>query len=180
MLLSHNIGTGDDGGDIGYLQPPVRVLGQVFDRCHLARRFLYMLEDFALRVDSINLTFKQRSFQRTEGQVVLVVTLQLPPARIDHGRQHIGIVVPVIRVREVDQLDILYRHAVHSQHRQDALVFLDAPPVVLESVQALGNADFLAFQITHPEDCLWRVPSCSRLRRVHASNPASGSCDSPH
>ena len=114
MLLGHYIGAGNDGGDIGNLQPPVRIPGQVLNGSKFTRRFLYMLEDSALCVDRIDLSFKQRSFQRTKGQVVFVVTVQLPMCRIDQGYQHLGIVVPVVRVREIDELDIFFRHAVHS------------------------------------------------------------------
>ena len=74
VLLGHHIGTGDNGGDVGHLQGPVRIPGQILDRLHFARRFLKMLEGFALSINGIDLAFQQRCLQRTEGQVVFVVT----------------------------------------------------------------------------------------------------------
>ena len=51
------------------------------------------------------------------------------------------------------------------EHQLDALFLLDAPPVGLDGVQALGEADFFAFQVGHPVDV---VPGAhhhgSRLR----------------
>ena len=38
------------------------------------------------------------------------------------------------------------------QHALDAHVLSNAPPVVFDGVQALRDADLLAFQILHPED----------------------------
>jgi len=53
MLLGHDIGARDDGGDIGHLQGPVWIPGQVLDRLELARRLLESLEDDALGIDRI-------------------------------------------------------------------------------------------------------------------------------
>ena len=84
---------------------------------------------------------------------MLVVTAHPQLRRVVHRQvQHLGLVVPVIRVGELDELDIVHGHVVQHQHVLDAHVFLDAPPVVLDGVQALRDADLLAFQILHPED----------------------------
>ena len=56
-----------------------------------------MLKGAALGVDCIDYALFQRGLQRTEGQVVLLVTLELQLRRVVHGLHHLGIVVPVIR-----------------------------------------------------------------------------------
>ena len=104
VLLGHHVGAGDGGGDVGHLQGPVRIPGQVLDRLELARRLLEMLEGLALGIDRIDDALFQRRLQRTEGQVVLVVTLEPQFGRVLHGLQHLGIVVPVIRVGELHDL----------------------------------------------------------------------------
>ncbi len=38
VLLGHHVAAGDGGGDVGHLQAPVRIPGQVLDRRELARR----------------------------------------------------------------------------------------------------------------------------------------------
>ena len=63
-----------------------------------------------------------------------------------------GIIVPVVRIGEFDDLHVLAGHAVHPEHQLDALFLLDPPPVVLDHVQALREADLLAFQFDHPVD----------------------------
>ncbi len=84
---------------------------------------------------------------------MLVVAAHPQLRRVVHRRgQHLGLVVPVIRVGELDELDIIHGHVVQHQHVLDAHVFLDAPPVVLDGVEALGDADLLAFQVLHAED----------------------------
>ncbi len=84
---------------------------------------------------------------------MLVVTAHPQLGRIVHRRdQHLGFVVPVIRVGELHELDIIHGHVVQHQDIFDGHVFLDAPPVVLDGVQALRDADLLAFQILHAED----------------------------
>ncbi len=152
VLLGHDLGAGDGRGDVGHLQGPVRIPGQVFDRFELARRFLQLLEDFALRVDRIDNALFQRGLQRTLGQVVLVVTHGLQFGWVFDGVQELGIVVPIVRVGELDDLDVFPGHAVHPQHQLDALFLLDAPPIVFDGVHALGEADLLAFQVGHPVD----------------------------
>jgi hypothetical protein len=130
--------------------------------------------NFALGVDRIDNTLFQRRFQRTEGQVALVVALQPQFRRVFHGVQHLRIVVPVVRIGEFHDLDVVHGHAVHPEHQLDALMLLDAPPVVLDLVHALRETDLLAFQILHPVDVVpWRAPSCSRLRAARASHPSS-------
>ena len=65
---------------------------------------------------------------------------------------HLGLVVPIVRVRELDDFHIVGCHAVDPQHQLDSGVFLDAPPVVLDGVETLGQADLLPAQVLHPED----------------------------
>ncbi len=97
---------------------------------------------------------QQRRLQRAEGQVVLVVAAHPQLGRVVHRRdlQHLRLVVPVIRVGEFHKLHIVHCHVVQHQHVLDAHVFLDPPPVVLDGVQALGDADLLASQVLHAED----------------------------
>ncbi len=84
---------------------------------------------------------------------MLVVTAQPQLRRVVHRRhKHLGLVVPVVRVGELDELDIIHGHVVQHQDVLDAHVFLDAPPVVLDGVEALRDADLLAFQVLHAED----------------------------
>ena len=84
---------------------------------------------------------------------MLVVTAQPQLRRVVHRRhKHLGLVVPVIRVGELDKLNIIHGHVVQHQDIFDAHVLLDAPPVVLDGVEALGDADLLAFQVLHAED----------------------------
>ena len=84
---------------------------------------------------------------------MLVVTPHPQLGRVVHRRdEHLRLVVPVVRIRELDKLDVVHRHVVEHQHVLDAHVLLDAPPVVLDRVQALGDPDLLALQILHPED----------------------------
>ncbi len=86
---------------------------------------------------------------------MLVVAPHPELGRVVHGRgQHLGLVVPVVRVGELHEFDIVHGHVVQRQHVLDAHVFLDAPPVVLDGVQALGDTDLLAPEIIHPEDRL--------------------------
>jgi hypothetical protein len=94
----------------------------------------------------------QRFFQRTDGQVVLVVALEPQLGRVLDGHQHLGIAVPVVRVGELLDLDVGAGHAVHPEHQLDALLLRDAPPVALPGVQALGEADLPALQVAHPVD----------------------------
>ena len=133
-----------------------------------------MLEGLALRVDRIDDALFQRRLERTEGQVVLVVTLEPQLGRVLHRLQHLGVVVPVVRIRKLHDLHVLHRHVVEPEHQLDALVLLDPPPVVLDGVQALREADLLALQILHPVDV---VPgahhhAAALVRRVrHAEEP---------
>ncbi len=84
---------------------------------------------------------------------MLVVTAQPQLRRVVHRRhKHLGLVVPVVRVGELDELDIIHGHVVQHQDIFDAHVLLDPPPVVLDGVEALGDADLLAFQVLHAED----------------------------
>ena len=152
VLLGHHVRTGDDGGRIGDLQLPVRVSGQVFHHPDFSGVLLQVLEHLALGIDGIDLSVQQRRLHRAEGQVALVVARGPEVSRIDHGRQHLRVVVPVIRVREFDDFDIVDGHVVHHEHAQDAHVLLDAPPVILERVQALREGDLFAFQVFHPVD----------------------------
>jgi hypothetical protein len=128
------------------------VPGEILDRLELARRLLEMLEGLALGVDRIDDALFQRRLQRTEGQVALVVALQPQFGWIFHGIQHLGIVVPAIRVGELHDLHVLPGHAVHPEHQLDALLLLDTPPVVLYLVHAFREADLLAFQVRHQVD----------------------------
>ena len=155
VLFARHIADRAGGRDIGPLQGPVRIIGQVLDGLDLARLLLDMLEDLALGVDRIDGAVEQRRLQRAEGQVVLVVALQPQLGRVLHRGEHRGIVVPVIRVGEFHDLHVVAGHVVQHQHQLDALLLLDAPPVVLDDVQALREADLLALQVLHAVD---RVP----------------------
>jgi hypothetical protein len=62
--------------------------------------------------------------------------------------------VPVVGIRKLDDLDILDAHVVEHQHVQDAVVLGDAPPVGLQRVQALRQADALALQVAHLVDAV--------------------------
>ncbi len=158
VLLGHHVGAGDNCGDVGDLQGPVRVSRQVLDRLELACRFLKVLERPTLRVDRVDDALFQRGLQRTEGQVMLVVALEPKLGRVLHRRPHHGrIVVPVVRVWELDDLHVLAGHAVHTEHQLDALLLLDAPPVVLDRVEALGEADLLSLQLDHSIDVVPRA-----------------------
>ena len=140
-------------GRVGDLDPPVRAKREVLDHRDLTGRLLEVLEHLALGVDRVDLAAQQRRLQRAERQVVLVVTAHPQLRRVVHRRrEHLGLVVPVVGIRELDQFDVVHRHAVEHQHVLDAHVFLDAPPVVLDRVQALGDADLLAAQVLHLED----------------------------
>ena len=56
-------------------------------------------------------------------------------------------------------------------------MFLDSPPVVLDGVQALRDADLLAFQILHPEDIV-ASPHCHTAAFVYPCRPQQhGSAD---
>jgi hypothetical protein len=127
------------------LQRPVRVARQVLDR-------LQVLKRLALGVDRIHEALLKCGFQRAKRQVVLVITLEPQLERIVHRIEHLRVVIPVIRTRELDDLDVVAGHAVEPQHQLDALFLLDTPPVVLDGVQALRQPDVLAPQITHPVD----------------------------
>ena len=81
---------------------------------------------------------------------MLVVALEPQLGGVVHRVEHLGLVVPVIRVGELDDLDIVTGHPVDPQHQLDALLLLDAPPVVLDRVQALGQPDLLALELDHP------------------------------
>ena len=82
-----------------------------------------------------------------------MVTLQPQINREVHGcGHHRRLVIPVVRVGELDELDVGHGHAVHPEHELDTLVLLNAPPIVLDLVHALGKADLLPFQVGHPED----------------------------
>ena len=91
-----------------------------------------------------------------EGVVVLVVAPHPQLGRVVHRCEHLGLVVPVVRVRELDELDVVHGHAVEHEHVLDAHVLLDPPPVVLDRVQALSDADLLALEILHPEELVVR------------------------
>ena len=71
--------------------------------------------------------------------------------------EHLRLVVPVVGVGELDDLDVVACHAVHPQHQLDAGMLLDAPPVVLDRVQALGQPDPLPLQLRHPVDVVTRA-----------------------
>ena len=74
---------------------------------------------------------------------MLVVAVQLPERRVVHGFQHRRIVVPIVRVGEINELDVFCRHAVHLQHRQDGLCSWMRHQSFFKVVEALGNTDLL-------------------------------------
>jgi hypothetical protein len=76
VLLGHDVGARDGRGNVGHLQAPVRIAGEVLDRRELARRLGDLLERLGLHVHRINDALFERGLQRTEGQIALVVTLQ--------------------------------------------------------------------------------------------------------
>ena len=119
----------------------------------LAGGFLQVLEDLALGVDRVDRAVEERGLQRPEGQVVLVVAAQPQLRGVVHpDLEHLRLVVPVVGVGELDDLDVVHRHVVDPQHQLDAGVLLDPPPVVLDRVQAPGQADLLPLQVAHRED----------------------------
>ena len=153
VLVGHDVGAGDDGRGVGDLDRPVRTPRQVLDHLDPARRLLEVLEHLALRVDRVDGAVEQGVLERTEGQVVLVVAPHPQLGRVVHrDLEHLGLVVPVVRVRELDELDVVHRHVVELEHRLDAHVLLDPPPVVLDGVEALADADLLAPQVGHLEE----------------------------
>jgi hypothetical protein len=85
----------------------------------------------------------QRLFQRPEGQITLVVALEPQLRWVFHRIQHVGPFVPVVGIGKFDDLDIVHGHAVDAQHQLDALMFLNARPIVLDGIQVFGQADFL-------------------------------------
>ena len=150
MLIGHHIGTGDHGGAVSHLQGPVRVPGQVKDGLELTGGLRELLQGPALVVDGINLAFQECLLQRAEGKVVLVVAAHPQLGRVVHRHlKHFGLVVPVVRVGKFDELDIVHGHVIHHEHQLNTGVLLDAPPVSLDGVETLGEADFLALQILH-------------------------------
>ena len=174
MLLGYDVAAGDCRRNIGDLQGPVGIARQVFDGLDLAGGFLEMLEGLALRVDRVDDPVQQRRLQRSEGEVVLVIALEPQLGRVLHRIEHLGVVVPVVRIRELDDLHVLAGHAVHPEHQLDALLLLDAPPVVLDGVEALGQADLLSLQFDHPVDVVPRANqhATALARRVgHAQEP---------
>lgn len=70
--------------------------------------------------------------QWAECQVVLVVPLQHHLGRVVQRLQHGRVLVPVIGIRELNNLNVVTSHAVHPQHQLDALLFLDPPPLTGE------------------------------------------------
>ncbi len=153
VLLGHDVGAGDGGGDVGHLEAPVRVPRQVLDRRELARRLRQLRQGAGLHVHRVDDALLERRLQRPECQIVLVVAPQPQLRRVLHERaHHLGLVVPVVRVGELDDIDVLARHAVHPEHELDALLLLDAPPVGLDGVLAPRQADLLALEVRHPVD----------------------------
>ena len=129
---------------------------QVLDGLELAGRFLEVLERLALGVDGVDRAVRERRFEGTEGQVALVVPLEPQLRGVLHRVEHGRVVVPVVRVGELHDLDVVHGHPVHPEHQLDALVLLDAPPVVLDRVQALGEPDLLPLELGHPVDVVPR------------------------
>ena len=128
-----------------------------------------------LHVHRVDDALLERRLERAEGQVVLVVAPQPQLGRVLHLRaHHLGLVVPVVRVGELDDLHVVAGHAVQPEHQLDALLLLDAPPVGLDLVLAAREADLLALEVGHPVDV---VPGAHHhhaalARRVrHAQEP---------
>ena len=81
-----------------------------------------------------------------------MVSLEPQLGGVVHRVEHLGLVVPVVRVGELDDLDVVPGHPVDAEHQLDALLLLDTPPVVLDGVQALGETDLLPAELGHPVD----------------------------
>ena len=125
----------------------------------------------------------ERRLQRAEGQVVLVVAPQPQLRRVLHLRaHHLGLVVPVVRVGELDDLHVGAGHAVDAEHQLDALLLLDAPPVGLDLVLAAREADLLALQLGHPVDVVagahhHHAALARRVRHAQEPRPADVGLD---
>ena len=152
-FCGHHVGAGDGGGDVGHLQGPVRIPRQVLDGLELAGRLGKLRKRPRLHVHGVDDAFLERRLQGAEGQVVLVVAPEPQFGRVLHQRaHHLGLVVPIVRIGELDDLHVGAGHAVQPEHQLDALLLLDPPPVGLDGVQALREADLLALQVDHPVD----------------------------
>ncbi|MGA8052667.1 MAG: hypothetical protein WCA12_02205, partial [Burkholderiales bacterium] len=120
VLLGHHVAAGDDCGLVVGLQPPVRVTRQVLDCRDLPRVLLQVLPGLAVGVDRIDLAFQQRRLQRAGDQGMLVVHLpHVELGRAVRRPEHLRVGVPVVGMRELDDLDILEAHVVEHQHVQD-------------------------------------------------------------
>ena len=154
VLVGHHVGAGDDGGRVGDLDGPVRVLGQVLDHLDLAGGLLQVLEDLALRVDGVDLA-RRAAPSRAGGRPGRACGrgASTAPTGCSSCTWSIsGLSYQSSGIRELDELDVVHGHVVELEHVLDAHVLLDAPPVVLDGVQALGDADLLALEVLHLED----------------------------
>ena len=150
VLLARHIGDREGRRDIGRpLQRPVRVPGEVLDGLELAGCLREHAQDLALTIHGIDRALFERGLQWTERQVVLVVALQLVLIGVLHRGEHLGLVVPVIWIGELHDLYVVAGHVVQHEHQLDAMLFLDAPPIVLDDVLAFGEADLLALEVRH-------------------------------
>ena len=90
--------------------------------------------------------------------------------------EHLGVAVPVVGMRELDDLHVVEAHVVQHEHVQDPVVLGDAPPVVLERVQTLRQTDALALQMAHLEDADRLRPhqhAAAFVRRRRAQQPSA-------
>ena len=177
MLLGHDVGTSDGGRYVGYLQGPIWITGEVLDRLELAGSLRELLQGAGLHIHGVNSAFLQRSFQRTEGQIVLVITAQPQLRWILHKwAHHLWLVVPVVRIGEFHDLNVFAGHAVQSKHQLDALFLLNAPPVGLDLVLTPGKPNLLTLQIGHAVDVVARAHQHDAAfagRMGHAEEPGS-------
>ena len=68
-----------------------------------------MLQVLAQTVDRIDLAVQKSGLQRAKSQIMFVVALAPDIGGVDHGVQHGRVTVPVIRVREFDNVDCVHR-----------------------------------------------------------------------
>ena len=80
-------------------------------------------------------------------------------------------VIPVVGVGKVHPLDILPGHAVDLEHQLDSLLLLAAPPVVLDGVEALRDADPLPLEVLHPVDRVLRADQQAAPLVGHVAQP---------
>ena len=113
VLLGHDVRARDDGRNVAHLQGPVRILGQVLDRLELARCLLEMLQGAALGVDRIDDTLLAAPppADGRQGRACGPAWSHSSEG-LSMGSSIFGIIIPVIRVGELHDLDVVAGHVV--------------------------------------------------------------------